>query len=230
MSTDEASRVHQRIIIADDHAVLRAGLRLLINGQTDMEIAGEAADSAQALALTRELRPDILLLDLTMPGQGGLSVLRQVRKECPDVRVLVLTMHDDDHYLRQALEAGAAGYVPKSAADTDLLAAIRAVARGNLYVHPSQTKALLERLIPQHHRVREQKAETASLSDRERDVVRMVALGHTNQWIADELHVSVKTVETYRARAMEKLGIRNRAALVRYALESGLLSSPTDTR
>ncbi len=210
-----------RVLLADDHAVLRAGLRLLINAQPDMKTVGEAQDGAETLIQAIATCPDVILLDLSMPRLGGLAVLRDLRHRVPQSRVLVLTMHADDEYLREALRLGAAGYVVKAAADQELLAAIRAVARGELYIHPSMTRSLLEDLLPA--------AEAASrdpweeLSEREQQVIRRVAMGFTNREIAGQLHLSVKTVETYRARAMEKLGLQSRAQLVEYAMRRGLL-------
>lgn len=212
-----------RILLADDHAVLRAGLRLLIEAQADMTCVGEAGDGVELLAQAERFQPDLVLLDLSMPRLGGLAALPEIRRRAPSARILVLTMHADDEYLRQCLKGGAAGYVLKQAADQELLLAIRAVMRGEVYIHPAMTRALLDDLVG---RSRDQaaapRAEDA-LSEREAEVIKQVARGHTNQEIADRLGLSVKTVETYRARAMEKLGLANRAALVRYALEKGWL-------
>jgi len=213
-----------RVLLADDHAVLRAGLCMLLNAQPDMAVVGEAADAANAIEKAGVLQPDIVLLDLSMPGIPGLEAMGQIMEKAPATRVLVLTMHDDDAYLRQALQAGAWGYVLKKAADTDLISAIRAVQRGEVYIYPSMTRALLADVLPKAVAVEASDADSFQrLSHRERQVLRLVALGHTNQQIADKLHLSVKTVETYRARGMDKLGLRGRAALVRYALERGLL-------
>jgi len=207
-----------RVLIADDHAVLRAGLKMLLNAQDDMVVVGEATNGQEALAAVQRNAPDVLLLDLTMPQTDGFDVLRQLRRERPDVRVLILTMHEEEGYLRRALEAGAAGYCPKSAADAELLAAIRAVMRGNVYIHPSHTKILLDKMLPTANQT---STASAELSERESAVLKLVALGHTNQEIAEQLALSVKTVESYRARGMEKLGLTSRAALVRYALQRG---------
>ncbi len=212
-----------RVLLADDHAVLRAGLRLLINAQPDMETVGEAQDGLETLAQAEALQPDVILLDLSMPRLGGLTILRQLHDCAPEAQVLVLTMHADEAYLREALRQGAAGYVVKAAADQELLSAIRAVARGEIYVHPSMTRALLESLLPRSEP--EQRDPWEELSEREQQVIHRVAMGYTNREIAGQLHLSVKTVETYRARAMEKLGLRSRAQLVEYALRRGLLSS-----
>lgn len=212
-----------RILLADDHAVLRAGLKLLLDGRSDMAVIGEAADGAELLTLAQTHQPDIILLDLTMPRLGGLEALPLLRQHVPQTRILILTMHDDESYLRQALKAGAAGYLLKKAADVELITAIQAVMRGDLYVHPTMAKILFDGMIPEPS---DQPAENNlwdTLSQREQEVLRLVALGHTNREIADKLSVSVKTVETYRARGMEKLDLRNRAALVRFALAQGLM-------
>jgi two-component system response regulator NreC len=212
-----------RILLADDHAVLRAGLRLLLDAQPDMKVVGEAGDGSEALTLSADLHPDLILLDLTMPGLNGIDALPVLRKATPEAKILVLTMHDDESYLRQALRSGAAGYVLKKAVDSELLSAVRAVMRGEVYVHPSLTKALLEDLLPSTP------AEATddpwqALSEREREVLILVAHGHTAAEIAERLSLSSKTIETYRARGMEKLGLRSRAALVQFALAHGLLS------
>lgn len=209
-----------RILIADDHAVLRAGLRLLINSQPDLEVVGEAHSGQEAIAQTATLSPDIVLMDITMGDMDGLEAARRIKQARPDVKILFLTMHEEEDYLRRALAVGAAGYCPKSAADVELLSALRAVAKGNVYIHPSHTKVLLEGMLPSRA---EAPPPAAVLSEREREVLSLVALGHTSQEIANQLYLSVKTVETYRARIMEKLGLRSRAALVRYALEQGLM-------
>lgn len=213
-----------RILLVDDHAVLRAGLRMLLDAQPDMQVVGETGDGAESIASAQALQPDVILLDLTMPKLGGLAALPRLHDAAPQARVLILSMHDDESYLRQVLSEGASGYVLKKAADTELLSAIRAVHRGDVYVYPSLTKVLVESLLD-----REAKAPATgrvpyeALSEREQAVVRLVALGHTNQEIAGQLFLSVKTVETYRARAMVKLGLRSRAALVRFAVEQGWL-------
>ncbi len=212
-----------RILLADDHAVLRAGLRLLLDAQADLKVIGEANNGSEALTLAAQLQPDLILLDLTMPGLSGMDALPALRKAAPSARVLILTMHDDVGYLRQALQRGASGYVLKKAADSELISAVRAVMRGEVYVHPSLTKSLLEDLLPNS-------SETVpadpweELSEREQEVLTLVALGHTSAEVAERLSLSVKTVETYRARGMEKLGLRSRAALVQFAIARGLLS------
>ncbi len=212
-----------KILIADDHAVMRAGLRMLIDAQPDMAVVGEAGDGREAIERARTSRPDVLLLDLSMPGLGGIAAIDLLRKEAPTTKVLILTMHEDSEYLRQALEAGASGYLVKSAADTELLAAIRAVRRGEVYVYSSLTGALLD-LAFEKRQKRPEREGVADLSKREIEVLRLLALGHTNQQIADKLFLSVKTIETYRARITEKLQLPTRAELVRYAIKHGLLT------
>ncbi|MBL8166350.1 MAG: response regulator transcription factor [Anaerolineae bacterium] len=205
-----------RIIMADDHTVLRAGLRMLLDAQADMTVVGEAGSGAELLGLVEHLPCDLILLDLTMPGLGGLETLPLLRKQCPAARILILTMHDDEGYLRQALREGAAGYVLKKAADSELIAAIRSVMRGEVYVHPALTRNLLEDLLPSD--TADPVSPWDALSEREREVLLLVARGHTAANIAESLNLSAKTVETYRARGMEKLGLRSRAALVQFAL------------
>jgi len=214
-----------RILIADDHAVLRAGLRMLINAQPDMEVVGEAGEGREAIKKVRLLRPDVVLLDLSMPGLGGLPALPILKARVPEAKVLILTMYDDESYLRQVLESGGSGYVVKKAADVELLTAVRAISRGELYVHSSMTRVLVEK-VANKGGVRETGLVhlLEKLSEREQQVLRLLAHGYTNQQIADELFLSVKTIETYRARLMEKLKLRSRAELVKYALKKGLLS------
>lgn len=212
-----------RVLLADDHAVLRSGLRLLIEKQPWVEVVGEAGDGNEALAGVAAFAPDLVLLDINMPGLDGLAVLARIREESPETRVLMLTMHDDVSYLQEALRAGASGYVLKRAVDSELLMAMQAVMRGETYVHSAMTQKLLQKMTADTAPAKDEPDPWATLSERERDVLRLVALGYTNQEVADELFLSVKTVETYRARGMEKLGLQTRAQLVKSALKRGLL-------
>jgi two-component system response regulator NreC len=212
-----------RILIADDHAVMRAGLRLLLNGQEDMQVVDEAGDGWQTVEKAVTLKPDIVLLDITMPGLSGLEAARQIRQRAPEVKLLVLTMHDDEAYLRQFLQIGATGYIVKKAADTELVDAIRAVHRGESFIHPSLTRVLIDRYLQQQPPVKA-KESVEELTPRETEVLRLVAQGYTSQQIAEQLSISANTVETHRAHIMEKLGLRGRAQLVRYAIARGLLT------
>ena len=215
-----------RVLLADDHAVLRSGLRLLIDTQSDMEVVGETGDHESALTKTIELRPDVLTLDLSMPGGLGTEAIQRIVDEVPSTRVLVLTMHDDAAYFRSAMAAGAFGYVVKKAADVELLDAIRAVAGGQVYSRFTPTKNVDH--ADQIHSDHSSLGQTLDiLSDREREVLELVARGHTNQAVADLLSLSVKTIESYRSRLMTKLGLRNRAQLTQFAVETGLLQSPS---
>jgi DNA-binding NarL/FixJ family response regulator len=211
-----------RVVLADDHGVVRAGLRALLEHQPDIEVVGEAADGETAVRVTREQRPSIVVADLSMPG-GGLEAIREITALGLPVRVLVLTVHAEERYLLPVLEAGGSGYVKKSSAHTDLLDAIRTVARGEVFLDPAATKTLLKGYLGRV-RTGDELDLGEVLSDREREVVKLTAEGHTAQQAADILSLSPKTVETYRHRAMQKLGLTNRAELVRYALRAGLLT------
>jgi DNA-binding NarL/FixJ family response regulator len=207
-----------RILIVDDHTVVRAGLKLLIDAEDDMEAVGEAGNAREAIFEARSLKPDLILMDVVMPDQSGLEVVPTVRAEHPETKVLVLSMQDDPRYVKEAFAAGASGYVLKEAADVELVAAIREVAGGGRYVHP----ALGARLVAAEAEA-ERRADEDPLSDREREVLRLLALGHTNQEIAKMLYISVRTAETHRAHIMQKLRLSSRAELVRYALANHLL-------
>ena len=207
-----------RILIVDDHAVLRAGLKLLIDAEADMEAVGEAANARDAVFQARALKPDVILMDVVMPDQSGLEVLPTLLHERPETRVLVLSMQDDPRYVRQAFSVGASGYILKEAADTEVVAAIREVASGNSYVHPT----VGARLIAVEN-AEARRAEEDPLSEREREVLRLLALGHTNQEISAQLFISVRTAETHRAHILQKLRLTSRAELVRYALDQGVL-------
>ena len=212
-----------RIVIADDHAVMRTGLRLLLDGQADMEVVGEAGDGWETVEKAVSLEPDLLLLDISMPGMSGLEAASEIRRRAPGIKLLILTMHDDEAYLRQFLQIGASGYVVKKAADTELVAAIRAVHRGETFIYPTLTRVLVDSYI--HKRETPKPGQPADeLTPRETEVLRLVAQGYTSQQIADQLSISTNTVETHRAHIMEKLGLRGRAQLFRYAVARGLLN------
>jgi two-component system, NarL family, response regulator NreC len=207
-----------RVLIVDDHAVFRAGLKLLIDAEDDLEAVGEAGNARDAIFQARALEPDVVLLDLVMPDQSGLEAMPTLLHERPEMKVLILSMQDDPHYIREAFAAGASGYILKEAADTEVVAAIRQVAEGSSYVHPAVGAKLVAAETAEARRARED-----PLSDREREVLRLLALGHTNQEIAAQLYISVRTAETHRAHIMQKLRLSSRAELVRDALEQGVL-------
>ncbi len=212
-----------RVLIADDHAVLRAGLRMLLDAQHDIDVVGEAADGLEVSSKARELHPDIVLLDLSMPGPRSGDVIRQVLRACPTTRVLILTMYDDIAYLRSALSAGAVGYLVKKAADTELISAIRAVHSGRTFVDLTDSTGVAP--VSSSGESAGQGQTPRKLSRREREVLRLLAQGHSNQQIADKIRLSVKTVETYRTRLSEKLGLKGRAELFRFASEFGILDA-----
>ena len=207
-----------RVLIVDDHAVVRAGLRLLIDAEDDLEAVGEAGNARDAVFQARALKPDVVLMDVVMPDQSGIDVVPTILHERPEIKVLVLSMQDDPQYVRQAFAAGASGYVLKEAADTEVVSAIREVAKGGSYVHPTLGARLVAAESAEARR-----AEEDPLSDREREVLRLLALGHTNQEISAQLFISVRTAETHRAHIMQKLRLSSRAELVRYALDQGVL-------
>ena len=213
-----------QIFLADDHVVVREGLKALINAQTDMIVIGEASDGQTAWQQAQACQPDVVIMDITMPGLNGVQATAQLKHACPAIKVLALSVHDDTSYLRQLLAAGACGYILKHAAAEDLIQAIRMVAAGGVYLDP----ALVGHVVAGYVRVPMTTSALlgADLSERETEVAQRIAQGYSNKEIATQLTLSVKTVETYRARAMEKLGIDSRSALVRYALEHGWLHSP----
>ena len=209
-----------RVFLADDHAVVREGLKALVNGHPGMAVVGEAADGRTACELVEQLRPDVAVLDVSMPEMGGGQAAERIRQTCPEVKVVALTVHEDRGYLRQLLAAGAAGYVLKRSAAEELIRAIQVVAGGGIYLDPSLAGKVVGGFV---HRPPGEAAPEGELSEREAAVVRLTACGHGNKEIAAQLDVSTKTVETYKARALEKLGLRSRADLVRYAAQRGWL-------
>lgn len=204
-----------RILVCDDHAMVRAGICALIEQQPDMNVVGEATDGDDAIAKAARLRPDVILLDLSMPGRTGLSAIQELRERCPDTRILCVTMHDDPAYARRAHAYGATGYLLKSAGDGELVAAIRAVSANIQHYSTS--------VSPRRESGRYELATLEQLSGREREVLAHLAHGHTQREIGDMLGLSVKTVQTYRARLATKLNVANRAEMVRYAIAAGLL-------
>jgi two-component system response regulator NreC len=211
------------VVLVDDHAVVRSGLRLLLDAHEDIEVVGEAGNAKDAILRARALKPDVILLDVVMPGESGIEVLPKLLDESPGTKVLVLSMQDDPSYVREAFAAGASGYVLKEAADEEVVSAVREIAGGGHYVHPT----LGARMVAAEAKERAA-AEADPLSDREREVLRLLALGHTNQEIAEQLYISVRTAESHRAHIMQKLRLTTRAELVRYALTHDLLAKEPD--
>ena len=208
------------VVLVDDHAVVRSGLRLLLDAKEDMEVVGEAGNAKDAIFRARALKPDVILLDVVMPGESGIEVLPKLLKESPETKVLVLSMQDDPSYVREAFGAGASGYVLKEAADEEVVSAVREIAerRPDTFI-----PRLGARMVAAEAEERAA-AEADPLSEREREVLRLLALGHTNQEIAQQLYISVRTAESHRAHIMQKLRLSTRAELVRYALSHGLLA------
>ena len=207
-----------RILIVDDHAVVRSGLRLVLEREDDLEVVGEAGNADEGVRVARLEKPDVVLLDVVMPGRSGIEAAAEVIEASGGAKILVLSMQDDPSYVREAFAVGASGYLLKEAADVELVQAIREVAAGNRYVHPALGARLAQAEVDAA-----KKSADDPLSDREREVLRLLALGHTNQEIAKELFISVRTAETHRAHIMRKLGLSTRADLVRYALANGYL-------
>jgi DNA-binding NarL/FixJ family response regulator len=207
-----------RVLIVDDHAVVRSGLRLVLEREDDLEVVGEAGSADEGVRVARLEKPDVVLLDVVMPGRSGIEAAADVIEASGGAKVLVLSMQDDPSYVREAFGSGASGYLLKEAADVEVVQAIREVAAGNRYVHPALGARLAQAEVDAAKRSADD-----PLSDREREVLRLLALGHTNQEIAKELFISVRTAETHRAHIMRKLGLGTRADLVRYALANGYL-------
>ena len=226
MGKSEAAPVERviRVVLADDHPIVREGLRQLVNAQPDMRVVGEAGDGAAACSAARELQPDVLVMDLSMPVLDGAQATERVRRDCPNVRVLALTVHEERVYLTQLLRAGASGFVLKRAAASELVRAVRIVAARETYIDPSIAARLVDGYLGSAPVDGEEPRQ--SLSDRERDVLVRVATGFSNKEIAAELGLSIKTVESYKARASEKLGLKTRVDIVRYAAKQGWLEPP----
>ena len=210
-----------RVFLADDHAVVREGLKALVSAESEMEVSGEASDGRTACQRIQELQPDVVVMDVSMPEMSGAEATAQLKQTCPHVKVLALTVHEDKGYLRQLLEAGASGYMLKRAAAEELIRAIRTVAEGGVYLDPALAGKVVGSFV--RRPVGKVAVKGSDLSDREAEVLRLIAAGYSNKEIAGRLSLSVKTVETYKARSMEKLGLHSRADLVRYALHCGWL-------
>ncbi len=209
-----------RVVIADDHAIVRTGLRALIKSEPAMELIGEAAGGYEAIELVEKTMPDVLVLDLSMPDLDGIAVTKKIKPRFPDLHILILTLHEDEALLKAALKAGAAGYILKRAAETELISAINIILRGDLYIDPSMIRTLLdENATP----AKAQSESTEVLTQRETEVLRLIVQGYTNRQMGEALNISVRTVEGHRANVSEKLGLHSRVELVRYAREHGLI-------
>ena len=211
-----------KVLLVDDHAILRSGLRRVLDAEEDIEVVAEAESAERAIFEALEAKPDVAVVDVVMPGKSGIEATPDLLTAVPEMRILVLSMQDDPRYVRAAFEAGASGYVLKEAADTEVVDAVRLVAGGERYVHPALGARLVAAEVEERKR-----AESDPLSEREREVLRLLALGHTNQEIAQMLYISVRTAETHRAHIMQKLRLSSRAELVRHALEQGLIEPST---
>ncbi len=211
-----------KILVVDDHGLLRDGIRALLNLHDDIEIVGEASEGKEAIEKTRELAPDVVVMDIAMPGMDGLEATRRIKKKSPEVKVLALTQHDNKEYILSAIKAGAAGYMPKRALGSELVSAIRAVHKGGSFLYPSATTALIEDYLRQ---VEEEPYD--DLTNREREILKLIADGRTSREIADMLFISLKTVLGHRTKIMEKLDIHNRTQLIKYAMRKGLVSMDT---
>lgn len=209
-----------RIIIADDHRILRAGLKSLLNADSGLEVVGEATNSKEAHSMVNELVPDVVLMDIGMPGNENLDALKAIRTDSPDIRILILTMHEDSELLQECLRQGANGYIIKRAAESELIDAIYAVQRGMIYVHPSMIQSLVA--VPK--RTKTKSSEVEPLTQREIEVLLLIVEGNTNRQISESLHISVRTVESHRSNIMDKLNLHSRVDLVRYANEHNLIN------
>ena len=212
-----------RVLLADDHAILRTGLMHLLGEKDGIEVVGEAENGREAVQKAQELRPDIVLMDISMPVMNGMDATREIKKRNRDIKVLVLTVHDNEEYISQAFQAGAVGYVLKKAADSDLVNAIEVAAGGDYVLHPSVTRIMVENYIEKMGSAKEAAHSHNTLTDREREILKLVAEGFTNREIAQSLYISVKTVDTHKANIMEKLKMHKRNELVRYAIEKGIM-------
>jgi len=214
-----------KLLLVDDHEIIRSGLRMLFLAEPDMEIVGEAGSGAEALDAVDELNPDVVIMDVSMPGMTGIEATRRIKNTHPDVAVLALTMYESEQYFFEMLEAGASGYVPKRAAADDLVSAIRVVSQGNVFLYPSMAKLLVSDFL-QRDDVEDEASKTP-LTPREREVLTYIAEGYTNREIAEALVISIKTVDRHRENIMRKLDLHNRVALVKYAIEKGLITVDT---
>jgi two-component system response regulator NreC len=215
-----------RVLIADDHVIVREGIRALVEAQPDIEVVGEATNGEEAVIKAKEIQPDIVLMDITMPVMNGLEATKQIRQQSPEVRILVLTMHESDDYFFKILEAGASGYFVKGGSSSELVSALRAVQQGDVFIYPTMAKKLLRDYL-QLVKAGQNEESYDGLTNREREVLKLIAEGNTNQEIADLVVLSVATVQTHRARIMAKLGLHSRTELIKYAIQRGFITLDT---
>lgn len=213
-----------KVLVADDHAIVREGVRMILAKEKDIDVIGEAGDGQQALDLVDTLKPDVVVMDISMPGMGGIEATQHVKERHPNVNVLALTMHEDESYVFQLLRAGASGYVLKRAAAQDLVQAVRAAAKGEAFLYPSVARKVVEDYLKRVE-AGEERERYDGLTDREKEILTHIAQGLSNQQIAEKLYISIKTVQTHRAHILEKLGLHDRTELVRYAIRKGLIEA-----
>ncbi len=216
-----------RVLLAEDHTIVRKGLRSLLDKETGIKVVGEAEDGREAIAKAEELHPDVVVMDIAMPGLNGLEATRQIKKRFPDMKILILTMHTNEEYVLQTLKAGASGYLVKKAAPAELISAINAVHKGDSFLSPSISRTVIDEYIRRSKEISEGEEGFEQLTVREREVLQLIAEGHKTREIAELLYISIKTVETHRAHIMNKLDIHSTAELTRYAIRKGIISSDT---
>ena len=212
-----------RVLLAEDHTIVRKGLRSLLDAEADIQVVGEAENGREAIDKVEQLLPDIVVMDITMPGLNGLEATRQIKKRFPDVQILILTVHTSEEYVLQILRAGASGYLVKQAAPTELISAIQAASRGEAFLSPTISKKVVEDYV-QRAGVTVESDSFQKLTAREREVLQLIAEGYSTREIAEQLHISIKTAETHRAHLIEKLGIHSTAELTQYAIRKGVIS------
>jgi len=213
-----------KVLVADDHAIVREGVRMILAKEKDIDVVGEAEDGGQALKFVESAKPDVVVMDISMPGMGGIEATQKVKERHPKVAVLALTMHEDESYVFQLLRAGASGYVLKRAAAQDLVQAVRAAAKGEAFLYPSVARKVVEDYLKRVE-AGEGRERYDGLTEREKEILTLIAQGSPNQQIAEKLFISIKTVQTHRAHILEKLGLHDRTELVRYAIRKGLIEA-----